>query len=170
MCRSWQYQLCLSQCSVAPNTPTRCCIVPCCHKYNGILKEVTNENGVVQDNIDPNGLISSYSISVGNDTKWLPVITNAVTSCYQQYSENPDGYDCGVIPMNLYSIIDCSYNEQFLKCPNYNPHNLKECEYTLQYIAQCTWSEYFKILIHITLGLRKNNKEQQNILRLKFNK
>lgn len=122
-----------------PKTPNRCCLVPCCDKLNGVLKEVLNDDSsVARLDIDPNGLIYSFLLSVGNDTKWQPVVTATVNDCNAQYSVNQNGFDCDVIPSNLYSIIDCSYNEQFLKCPNYNPHNLKECEYTQQYIQQCT--------------------------------
>lgn len=136
---TWQYKQCMSDCSIEPKKPTRCCMVPCCHRLNGILKDIQKEDGsIAQVDVDPNGLISSFLLSVGNDTKWRPVVTNAVTRCYEQNSENQNGYDCEVIPMNLYLIIDCSYNEQFLKCPNYNPHNIKECEYTHQYIDQCS--------------------------------
>lgn len=104
-----------------------------------ILEPHINEDGSQgRATIIVDGIHDAFLLSVGNDTRWAPVVRTAVDRCYEDLIGVDDGYSCDIIPKNLYMIIDCCYNENFLKCPTWNPHNLKECQYTYDYISKCS--------------------------------
>lgn len=134
----WQANICIAECEKSGRGKDRCCVTPCCFGIAGILNVIKNEDGsVAQVDVDPRGLIYSYLLSVGNDTLWLPVVTNSVNRCYEQFSEQNNAYDCDVIPLNLFIVINCAYGENYLKCPRWNPYNIRECEFTYKYVEKC---------------------------------
>lgn len=101
---------------------------------------MNKEEGQTVSDVDWKGLVYSFLLSVGNDTQWEPVLNLVCERCYQQFSGNPreDEYYCEEIPISLFTVIDCSYVQNFVMCPTYNPHNAKECDYSMQYIKKCT--------------------------------
>lgn len=114
-----------------------CCELTCCFQKLGVLTTQVNEDESKQVDVDWRGLVYSFLLSVGNDTLWTPVVNETVKRCYEQFS-NSGEFDCkGQIPKHLFHIIDCSYLENYLKCAKWNPHDLKECEYTYQYVKKC---------------------------------
>lgn len=133
----WEWQLtnCEEECGATDenyeNEDTFCCLSVCCFYTVKVLSSQTEIAPLL-----PDGFIYSFLLSVGNDTAWEPVITGAVNRCYSQYLDD-QGYDCGVIPFSMYSIIDCAYLENYLKCPTWNPQNLRECAFTAEYARKC---------------------------------
>lgn len=136
---TYQYNECLAECNVTGwDTHGSCCLQPCCLRKIGLLNPVYNEDGVLsKSEVDWLGLVYSFMLSVGNDTQWFPVVNGTSYRCYLSYSETQNGVDCGGIPLNLYDVIGCCYNENFLKCPPWNPHNIKQCDQTWQYVKKC---------------------------------
>lgn len=102
-----------------------------------MIKNVEYDDGTKFVDADWEGLVTSFVMSVGNNSKWANVVQDSVGRCYSQFSES-DEYDCnGQIPLLLYRIIDCSYVENYLRCPTWNPYDIMECNYTSQYVDQC---------------------------------
>lgn len=135
---TWQYRLCEAQCEKDGEKGKNCCILPCCLNTLGVMNTMVNEDGKKQIEVDWKGLVYSFLLSVGNDTQWTPIITETVQRCYSQFSETNE-FLCGDrIPSHLFLIIDCSYLEHYLKCAKWNPHDLKECEYTYKYVQKCS--------------------------------
>ena len=87
--------------------------------------------------IDFNGIVNSFLMSVGNDESWLPVLKDVVSRCYEQFSTSEGGLECNSVPSELFEIIDCSYKQNYLKCPSWNPQGLFECQYTYEYVTKC---------------------------------
>jgi hypothetical protein len=87
--------------------------------------------------LDPQSLRDSFLFSVKNEPAWEPVITRSVQRCAYDLIGSSDEYQCEVVPMEFYSIIDCTYKENFLKCPVYNPFKLPECSATRRYVEEC---------------------------------
>lgn len=134
----WQYNFCVQECEEAGRPYERCCTLPCSFRLLGVMTVIRNDDGsVAQVDVNPGGLVHSFLLSVGNDSQWIPVLSASTTRCYSQFSETSNGYECDVIPKNLFSVIDCSYNENYLKCPPWNPANLKECEFTYKFVQKC---------------------------------
>lgn len=73
----WQMDICQEHCrSNAENgneVDVQCCIKVCAF---GLLQVLTSDTEFSP--VKPSGLIHSFMLSVGNDTKWEPVITNSV--------------------------------------------------------------------------------------------
>lgn len=114
-----------------------CCIYTCALEKNGMIYNVTNEDGSTSVDISSKAVVRSFMLSIGNEVQWVPVVTKSVQRCYDQFI-SASGFKCdGRIPMSLLDIIACSQIENFVKCPPWNPSNLKECEYTLQYLSEC---------------------------------
>lgn len=137
----WRYQWneCLVQCNATGwNKDSECCLQPCTFGKIGLLNPVYLEDGTQDKSaVDWNGLVYSFMLSVGNDSQWLPVVNSSSYRCFLTYSESQNGFYCDVIPLNLFDVIGCCYNENFLKCPPWNPYKIKECEQTWQYVKQC---------------------------------
>lgn len=138
----FQFQECLASCGINENSTEtaqgHCCIQVCCYNKIGLLNPVYNDDGSqAPSEVDWRGLVYSFMLSVGNDTQWLPVVNASSYRCYTQYSESNNGYACEVIPLNLFTVINCGYDENFLKCPPWNPNNVPACTYTWQYVSQC---------------------------------
>lgn len=83
------------------------------------------------------GLVVSFMMSVHNNTDWYPIVSAAVQKCYDHHVNDKLGTNCGLVPLALLAIIDCSYKQIFLNCVKWNPHNLIECSYSKEYVEQC---------------------------------
>lgn len=130
------YNECVAQCKNF--TFKHCCMSVCTFRKIGVLNEVTNEDEAPPPSeVDWTSLVSSFMMSVKGDDQWLPVINASVYRCYTQFSESNMGMHCAVIPLNLYYVIDCSYDENFLKCPPWNLNNIKACADTWNYVKKC---------------------------------
>jgi hypothetical protein len=114
---------------------------------------VANEDNPEVFRMDYKGLIYSFMLSVGNDTIWKSVIENTAKSCFEQFDGANEGYECKgllgftvvkdyslisfipVIPLELYRIIDCSYTENYIRCPTLNTH--PDCVNTMNFVKKC---------------------------------
>lgn len=116
-----------------------CCVNTCCYVDKiGVFSVTEDENGNITNaemHLDP--LISSFLLSVGNDSAWIPVITNSVNRCYNDLWSTNEGYSCDFIPNSFYEIVGCAYLENYLKCPVWNPSNILECQYTHRHVEYC---------------------------------
>lgn len=138
----WQYDLCKDKCEKDGESDITCCTLACGLNTLGVLHTATNNEGKNQIDVYWHGLVYSFLLSVGNDTQWTPVINETVQRCYNQFSETNE-FDCsGRIPNHIFSIIECCYVEHFLKCAKWNPHGLKECEFTYKYVQKCSTEKY----------------------------
>lgn len=114
-----------------------CCISTCALEKNGMIYNVTNEDGSTSVDISSEAMVRSFMLSIGNEERWINVLNQSVQRCYDQFMSLSD-FDCdGRVPLSLFDITDCCYIENYLKCPPWNPSGLKECEYTLQYLSEC---------------------------------
>lgn len=138
----WQYNTCNNNCKDVEDYLAKICCQWRCYYVEAIHLFIltTNDDGsVAKSDINTTSLIASFLLSVGNDTRWAPVVTNSVQRCYDDLYQSKEGkLFCDILPKTLYSVIDCTYNENFLKCPVWNPHNLIECEYTYKYVEKCS--------------------------------
>lgn len=133
----WQMRRCSDPCNNTTGDLEFCCVISCCFNSLGIIRTVVNDDASTQIDIDTQGLIYSLMLSVGNDTQWHLVITNSAERCYSQFSATGE-FECdGQIPAHLFSIADCVYIENFLKCAKWNPNVLIECDATYKYVKGC---------------------------------
>lgn len=137
---TWQFNLCVKQCAGVSKRLQSCCQAKCQYvDQQGLLTVTTNEDGSYgPTSMNPAALVTSFLLSVGNDTQWAPVVTNSVQRCYDDIWGASDGTVlCGFIPISFFDIINCCYIEDYLKCPNYNPYSLSECDYTYKFVKDC---------------------------------
>lgn len=129
----WQYNYCQELCNY---DAYNCCSYECSYRLLGVLVETVNEDGTFQIDVDWLGLVYSFLNSVGNDTLWTPVVHEAVKRCHDQFS-NTGEYYCYKVPYYLFTIMDCAYIENYLRCAKWNPYGIKECDITYQYVKKC---------------------------------
>lgn len=131
-----QADQCKDECTKIGQRNDRCCNVPCSFRKLKVLKDARKKNDSAAV-INWHGLANSVLFSVNNDTRWVPVVKKSAEYCYNQNINGTSVYDCDVIPMSLYDIIDCIYAEDFLNCPVWNPNQIPECKYTREFIENC---------------------------------
>lgn len=127
------FKMCQEKCASDGEPNDDCCILSCCLFKIGALTQ--SEGGPIE--VDPKGLIYSFLLSVGNDTQWLPVVTKSSRRCYDDIPNTYENNCNNRIPKQLYSIVDCCYIENYLKCAKWNPYDVKECAYTIEYVSTC---------------------------------
>lgn len=128
---TWDYESCANTCAQQGQANERCCMQPCLYQRLGVL----SSQGYA---INPQGLAYSFMLSVGNDSQWQQVVTDSCDQCVGGY--NPQvkpPVDCEIIPIVLYHMINCAYNEIYVNCPPWNPESLNECNYTKDYVNSC---------------------------------
>lgn len=131
----WQLNLCQKTCANKPVDDVECCNSRCSYQTLNLISQDENEDKSYLH--DPsNGLLYSFSLSVGNDSEWKSVITEAARFCNNYVQKEKEFEACG-IPKHLYSIINCAYNENYFHCPNWNRYGIAECELTKEYIDFC---------------------------------
>lgn len=133
----WNNDVCTSNCSSGDDFD--CCMFTCNLRSLGILTDLVLDTGNETVGVNWQRLADSFLLSVGNKTIWREVIYLSIERCYEQYVDDSSmEYECGdQVPSYLYDIIDCSYIENFLKCPLWNRRKVKECVYTSQYVESC---------------------------------
>lgn len=131
----WQMDECAVECLKLGKLDDPCCIQVCNYRK---LEFIYKENDPVRNAThDPTaGLIFSFWLSVGNETKWNQPITDSCNYCFNAVTKQAEFDFCG-IPNHIYQIIDCAYNEVYFRCPFWNPFNVTSCELTKQYIDLC---------------------------------
>jgi hypothetical protein len=109
------YDECTSQCTSKGQEGSRCCILSCCFKRLGILGDNITA-------ISPEGLSSSFKMSVKNPDAWSEKIGCVVNKCTANIARQPTStdkasdeyknyWDCfEQIPMYFYDIVDCAYD------------------------------------------------------------
>ena len=122
-----------------PELPDCSCLTTqCAFKSMDILIPEYGENGeFLQFDIDFKGIVNSFLMSVGYDESWGPVLNEVVLRCYDQFSASDGGFECMSMPAEIFDIIGCSYKQNFLKCPSWNPQRIFECQYTYEYVTKC---------------------------------
>jgi len=129
---AWQVDECKDECN---NNSDECCNHRCIIKKIGFA--TYPEDPTQPDMIEPEGLVYSFMLSVDNDTTWEPVIRNSVKRCYDDNNGVSTDLVCN-FPMELWvNIVTCSFWENFLRCPNFNPNGTAECETTIQFLTEC---------------------------------
>lgn len=78
-------------CSFERWTFCSCCHLPCCFVKANVIKINEIGEGVV----DTEGFVNSFLMSVGNDTRWLPVLEESTQKCYDQFAGSGTGFFCG---------------------------------------------------------------------------
>lgn len=132
----WQMRQCSNDCERLNRGPNGCCVHICNYQRINLIPNGINLNSQ-NFTYDPTaGLIYSFMLSVGNDTQWTETISDSTNYCTGVVSKQATFDSCG-IPIHLYTIINCAYNELFFRCPPWNPSNLNACEYTKEYIDTC---------------------------------
>lgn len=143
------YFNCLYTCMMGNNSFSnpdfeRCCIIECCFGRLGILQNVINADKSVQIQPVPQNIFNAFMIArerFNESTAWLSVVNMSVELCYNQVSPT-NQFDCdNAIPTYVYSIIDCTYLQNFLRCPSWN-QNDPECATTYKYAQNCMSNEY----------------------------
>lgn len=133
----WQHDECSEQCQYSYFKD--CCITQCCFRLLGVLSIIRDDQGsLLFVDINRDALISSFLLSVGNSTLWAPIVSATVYKCYQElWGTHVKEEVCSFIPGSFYPIVSCSYTENFLKCPVWNPQQINECNFTLEYVEKC---------------------------------
>lgn len=130
---------CIAECKQNGDDPdpNGCCVFACDMGKLGVLKKVTNADNSSSIEVESQGFVTSFMMSIGNDSAWTKIVHDSVERCYNQLIFF-DQLGCnGRIPLAIYDIIDCAYLENFLRCPKYNPYEIKECEDTYKYVDDC---------------------------------
>lgn len=141
--QEWDYKVCYDKCSAIGKLYDTCCVYTCCLEllgvinYTAVIDETTNE--IVKKNIDVDwqGLVYSFLLSVENNTQWLPVVTQSTYECYVQFGGSDEGIDCDFIPKSLESVINCANKFNYIRCPPWNPFRIPECKYTMEFAQHC---------------------------------
>jgi hypothetical protein len=58
----------------------------------GILIYADDESDEL--NVERAGLVHSYLLSVGNDTRWVKPLEDSTSSCYEKHSGKHEGFMC----------------------------------------------------------------------------
>lgn len=136
----WQYDECLKKCTQKGHSFNHCCVFPCCFNKLGVLKVIYADDGnVTSVDVDWRGPVYSFMLSIGNDTRWEPLLNSVVGRCNEQFGGTDGSLHCGEIPNSLFDVIDCCYKQNFLQCPTWNPFLIPECQYTFDFVSKCTW-------------------------------
>jgi hypothetical protein len=132
---SWQYDECTKVCSVDVNSEY-CCMLDCCFTSMGVLSKNETKTGL-KVQINAEAISRSFLLSVKNETKWQLVVNSSIQTCQSRKAPNDKTTCDGKIPLDLFEIVDCVYNNNYGNCPFWNPSNLKECNHTLEYYQLC---------------------------------
>lgn len=130
-----QLDQCRESCNNTGKADDLCCLQTCSFEKIGVI-EMTSPGQNAK--IIAQGIKNSFLNSVSNITMWQPIVNQAVDRCYKDYLKSTGGIICDCIPNYLFDILDCSYRENFLRCPEYNPFKLDECELTLSFVQECS--------------------------------
>lgn len=142
------FEVCKTECNqkfenIEDSYDLYCCINLCALLRLNVMIEDKKNPGRFQLNLE--GFIKSFMMSIENNSKWLPTVTKSSKRCfddfYEPHHENTQDIYCDGIPSSFYEIINCCYIENFLRSPVFNPKSLKECEFTLRYVDECLRSE-----------------------------
>jgi hypothetical protein len=140
-----QFEQCVSECE-GYKVPAddekfelyRCCVVVCNGAKLEILKFSTDPN--VMPQVEYEGFINSYMISVDHNPEWEPIIRTTIKRCFDDSHGLETGYECNFIPNSINYINQCSFKELFLKCPRsqWNQNNTAQlCAATREFIEDC---------------------------------
>jgi hypothetical protein len=115
-----------------------CKQISCHMKKVGITKFVIDP--YIRPNFDPEALIQAFLSSVlQTDGVWEPVVRRSVNRCFDDFTGAVDGFICDqTMPAILLEVIVCTYKENFLRCPTWNPDKLEICEFTQDFVSKCT--------------------------------
>lgn len=131
----WQLNQCIGECQNINQIDNSCCISVCNYRLLSVIPQPNNNAN--NASFDPTeGLITAFMLSIGNTSEWTQTIRDSCTLCNNAVGKQPEYDSCG-IPIHLYSIVNCAYNEMFFNCPKWNPSNIQECDFTRQFIDTC---------------------------------
>jgi hypothetical protein len=117
------------------------------------------DDGSGQFETDVSGLVNSFLLSVGNDTLWKPVLEISLGRCNDQFKDYAEEFYCSgsevqvevdktmnqmlsisELPKDFLPTAFCSYLENFIKCPRYNPD--PACKITMKYVQKCMRDQF----------------------------
>lgn len=138
---TWQMKNCQRQCANVSAAEASCCQSRCTYVDQLNILSITSisDGSLAGVTMNQDAVSVAFLITVGNDTKWVPVVKQSVQTCYNELwlPSETITYDCNFQPSNFLPIIDCIYLTNFLHCPTWNPHNLDKCFYTKKYLEEC---------------------------------
>lgn len=141
----WELTRCKTEAVAIGKKENACVVNACLYRTRGIVSYEKNQDGsIAKMHINWKKIIPSFMISIRNDTKWRSVVTTSAKDCYDYMSDDGSISACGLYPLWYLDIIDCMYEENFINCPRWNPHLLKECEYSREYVENCMENIKFK--------------------------
>jgi hypothetical protein len=126
---------CQAECKIKFSEFTNCCYLVCVLREVGFLRFSTDPN--MMPIPDVQGVIKSYMYSVEDDPTWEPVIKSSASRCFEDSHGIDNEYDCSVVPKSLQYMVQCSFIENFLKCPVWNPKKINECAAAYKYVSEC---------------------------------
>lgn len=131
----WMLNGCKEECQRRNQADDDCCPLVCNYRRINVIPQA-NETFRNATWNPVAGLSYAFMLSIGNDTRWTQTVSDALNSCFNDTVKQALYDACG-IPLHLYDIINCAYNELFLRCPVWNPNNIPECNYTREFISLC---------------------------------
>ena len=140
---NWQWDECEASCKAKGHINEKgegehCCMMTCTFNVMGLFSMGRNDFGqVVPGDVHWQGFVFAFMLSIDNDTRWETVINENVKQCDQQFGDTYDDFYCDYIPLSLWKVSECSYKQNYLKCPYWNPRNLPECRYAYEFVSEC---------------------------------
>lgn len=115
------------------------CTLSCIFISAGILKKVTEDDGIDKFDIDSKFLSDGILLTIDKNPDWIDTVTKSSKVCYDQIFEKlgkADYAEC-FVPEQLYMMLSCVTLENVKNCPVWNPYSLEGCDYTRQYVEKC---------------------------------
>lgn len=153
---------CKDECQRNFQAENDCCPVVCNYRRINVIPQANETSRNATWN-PVAGLVYAFMLSIGNDTRWTQTVSDTLNFCFNTVLKQPLYDICG-IPLHLYDIINCAYNQLFLRCPVWNPSNISECVYTREFINICfnTWNVTFlKVIFKKKFSKKRSNIQKE---------
>lgn len=131
----WMLNSCKDECQRNFQADNDCCPLVCNYRRINVIPQANDTSRNATWN-PVAGLTYAFMLSIGNDTRWTQTVSDSLNFCFNSVIKQPLYDVCG-IPLHLYDIINCAYNQLFLRCPVWDPSNITECAYTREFINIC---------------------------------
>ena len=113
-----------------------CPFYVCVYGPYSIITRDANGN-ITSSEPDPVAILNAFLSSVVNDSSlWEPVMKNVVTRCNDQFGGVSIHAQCG-LPNNMWDVVQCTYKQEMLQCPDWNYQRLPNCSYNYEWISKC---------------------------------
>jgi hypothetical protein len=139
----WQLKKCSDSCIKEKEENKKfCCVQQCAFRLLNLIGVMVDNNGVKENHTFPVALALAKSmlLSVENDTNRKKPLEEGTEYCEDLLPKEKD-WDICRIPTVVEKIIECTYIENFYRCPNsvWNPKKLDEpCMNSWKYVCNCS--------------------------------